>query len=181
MRTCISTAYSAFLPVSVDHDPENVRRDVMSEMVDRGLALQQWQVVSFAIDSQPHLTGYGCPEEAFRLLGSHLRRLGTFTDADLLEFLSSQCLTHLAARLTLLENKLNSRPRHRGWREYLTLCRDATERELCRDSMALGAQLGGPEGLARTHNLLYQFGSLLEAWPTIVSAARTLDAQGHGI
>jgi len=184
LRVCEPNDFIGLLPIAVRHDPPDVR-GLDPERIRAG-TLPLTHAIALCVTSlfTEHLQ-LDAPAR-MRLLGRCLIELSALPWPELREVMRLQLARSLARRITLCEALLRSHPNgHSQWRRDLEshigsalgmlrdvdtlqpidLPRDATEH----------APLDRP---AAFQLVLRRFGELLEAWPAIVVAARTMAHAG---
>jgi len=186
LRSCFERGFIGYLPCAIQHDPIERRAFRAQDLYQRQSQLSTPDVVLHCLAS--HVPGPATREPAQRLsaLGQHLKDFGTLRPRDFEEFLRIQRWRQLSASVSHLEDSLavyHDAPA--GWTDDVHRCIDEAHECLKRQDDVAPADLA-PErdpddARALVQRLLFRFGELLEHWPDIYEAARTLRGRGHAL
>ena len=183
VHRCVTGSHVAFLPWVLFHAPPEPRAFDGNEAWTEAEGVKIADILIACIVS--HDIGSVNDSDAARLqrLGKYLRDLGSLTIDDFEAFVSAaQHLRNLAAT-TLLETRLREHGASPAfWADDVRRTIDALRKTATRSDYMVPRDLrnGRDVSSARrlTRALVSKFGELLEAWPTLVEAARRLRADG---
>jgi hypothetical protein len=167
-RSC-PEAYGGFLPWAIAHGSAKTSASRQS----RAAAVpSDGELVAHIVAS---LTpGVGSFESRMGMLGAQLRELGRLAAPEFEDILGTQERTFMAQQLRVLDagrSAWSDAPAH--WIEDVRRYSEALRRGI--DARVWRKPHGLPgRGLDSLQMVLFQFGSLLSAWPAIVGAAREL-------
>jgi hypothetical protein len=182
-QTCVAGSRVAFLPSAVVHSPAAPRAFVPDEIWTDAASVRMADVVIACVVA--HGGGSTPPDAATRMvrLGQHLQWLGSLELSDFEAYVRTLLQHRRMAFITVLQSRLHAcggQPRF--WADdverMIALLSRAEDAVVPRD-LRHGSDLDQARRLS--HELVARFGQLLEAWPTIVAAARHLGANGRGL
>ena len=182
LHRCVGECRIGFLPSVVVHEPEPARVFEPDEMLSETASIRTADVVIACLLA--HEGGSGQLTAAARLvwLGRFFQELGALTLADFEARVRSFQQFRTMAFVTTLETQLrthDSTPRF--WAEDVRRIIERLRKATGADEFIVPRDLQGGRGAGDARRLIQEltgrFGELLEAWPTIVDAARRLRAQ----
>jgi hypothetical protein len=186
LRSCFEQGFIGYLPCAIQHDPREHRAFGAQDLYQKQSQLWTADVVLHCLVSHTHGLATREPAQRLRALGRHLQDFGTLKPRDFEEFLRVQRWRQLSASVSHLEDSLalyHDAPA--GWTDDVHRCIDEAHECLKRqDDVAPADLLPGrdaEEARALVQRLLSRFGELLEHWPDIHEAARTLRGRGHAL
>jgi hypothetical protein len=117
-----------------------------------------------------------------RLLGRHLRDAAAQPSRDFLEFIRAHVMENESAKLDRLEEELGEADDvpefwHRDVATYLAHVREALTAPDFDIPFDLKGARSDEENRVLMQQLFARFGALLEAWPDMVTAARSIRAR----
>jgi hypothetical protein len=186
LRSSFERGFIGYLPGAIQHDPTGHRAHRVQDLYQRQSRSNTADVVLYCLAS--HLPGPATREPAQRLhaLGQHLKDFGALQPRDFEEFLRIQRWRQLSGSVSHLDDSLALYPdAPAGWTDDVHRCIDEAHECLKRqDEVALAdlvPERSADEARALVQRLLFRFGELLECWPDIHEAARTLRQRGHAL
>jgi len=186
LRSCFEQGFIGYLPCAIQHDPVGRRTFRAQDMFQRQSQLNTSDVMLHCLGSHAHGPATREPAQRLRALGQHLRDCGGLRPRDFEELLRLQRWRQLSTSLAQLEDALAEyADAPAGWTDDVQRCIDEAHACLGRqDDIApadLVPELQPDEARALVQRLLARFGELLEHWPDIYAAARTLREGGHAL
>jgi hypothetical protein len=182
LRACFHDACLGHFPFAILHDPEQTRRQNLSNYWERKRQLRTPELLAHL------MSGRAMPQHAInaaaalRDFGANLLDIGSMADADFQETLRRQVWSASG-----VDPESSAAPQippavapfYRRYREqHFQLLRESITQERYLAPWDLQA-LGAPEEVQRlTRELVRRFGELLAAWPEIHAAALRLRARG---
>ena len=186
LRSCFEQGFIGYLPCAIQHDPRDRRTFRAQDMYQRQSQLNTSDVVLHCLASHAHGPATREPAQRLRALGQHLKDCGTLRPRDFEELLRVQRWRQLSASLAQLEDSLAEyADAPAGWTDDVQRC--VAEAHAClerQDDVApadLVPERRPDEARALIQRLLSRFGELLEHWPDIHAAARTLRERGPAL
>jgi len=180
VHRCVKGSHVAFLPWVLCHAPE-LRAFDGNEAWTEAEGVKIADILMACILS--HDTAGAHDGDAARLqrLGKYLRDLGSLTIEDFEAFVSTAQQLRNVAATTLLETRLREHGASPAfWADDVRRTIDALRQTVTRRDYLVPRDLrdGRDANSARrlAQELVLKFGALLEAWPTLVEAARRLHA-----
>jgi hypothetical protein len=178
LARCFEGAYAAHLPVALLHDAPAGRTYVRDRIAAAGVHRLSDVVCAF-VAAHPFVDGEGDGEYRLRALGTGLRALGEMHPRDHRAAVRSLLLRAASVRATKIQMLLDTHSRGPSYwiadlraqlsaihdkitRKHNEIADDLTDGRTPEDAMKVGQRV------------LRNFGRLLEAWPAIVAAARTI-------
>jgi hypothetical protein len=181
LGVCLESACIGHLPFTVQHSPSE-SREVGSDAITQFADHSTWfDLVIACVQSYSPIPG-ASPEARVHGLGRFVAAIASLAPADFHEFLLLwvwRMKALVMARLTadLEEFEAASKSWGQDVRNYLERLRGS----LAEWSYVMPPELANrfPAGAEKEMQLLiFRFGQLLESWPTMVDAARSLAANG---
>ena len=186
LRSCFERGFIGHLPCAIQHDPTGRRTFGAQDMYQRQSQLNTSDVVMHCLASHAHGPATREPAQRLRALGQQLKSYGTLKPRDFEELLRVQRWGQLSASVSHLEDSLAAYPdAPAGWTDDVQRC--IAEAHACLDRQVdlapadLVPERRPDEARALIQRLLFRFGELLEHWPDIHEAARTLRERGHAL
>ncbi len=183
VQKCTSEGRLAFLPWVLLHSPDGLRTFTPDEMATDGASVRMADIVIACVSGHEMGDRRFADATRFRRLGKHLQSLGAL---DLTEFEAHVrgLLRHRAnAFVAILHGHLHT---YRGspqfWSEDVTQLIAVMMKATMREDYVVPRDLrqyDNDDARQLSQRLVARFGELLEAWPTIVAAARRLRASGQ--
>lgn len=184
LQRCLNDSGVGFLPSVVAHEPDPPRGFAPDEMWLETAGIRTADVVLACLLAHDSASDTLTPTARLARLGRFFRELGAHTLSDFEARVRSFQQFRTMAFVALLEGQLrmhDSMPRF--WADDVRRMIDLLSQATAADDYVAPRDLRdgrGADGARRlSHELVGRFGELLEAWPTIVDAARRLRAQGR--
>jgi hypothetical protein len=186
LRSCFEQGFIGHLPCAIQHDPSGRRVFRAEDLYQRQSQLFTPDVVIHCLAAHAHGPATREPAQRMHALGQHLRDFGTMEPREFEEFLRIQRWRQLSESISRLEESLSAYPEGpAGWTDDVQRCIDEARECLTRPDEIAPADLvperHADEARALVQRLLFRFGELLEHWPDIHEAARTLRERGHAL
>lgn len=184
VTSCIPGALFSVISRAILHQPEKPRRFTRSAAVTRAGRFMSGETLAFLIGGE-NAKG-SSRSELIRSMGTRLQDLGQLSSNDL----GVQARTTVEPMLVSWIEQLDEAVGKMGtsqtfWLKDVMKIREAILSALNdRDHSIpcdLGQAFGSIEGQRRFSELLRQFASLLQAWPSLVEGAKALSARGIDI
>lgn len=177
LRTCSPESFMAFLPWAVEHRPP-VPRSLEFDQVLRsvGRVGGNTLICQLARAYEPGV-GVTDPGVRLRIFGQYLAALGTMPPGDFDLFVRHQITEAIGRRIDQLTSALN---RESGlperWGEDCSAAVAEGLRSLTEEPLVVSDIPGASadERNRRFQRLLLRFGRLIDAWPTLLEAAKDL-------
>ncbi len=177
LRTCSPEAYIAFLPWSVEHRPPVARDSDFDQILDSVGRVPANSIIRDLARS--HEPGFGVTDPARRLraFGQYLVGLGAMAPTDFDALVRYQIAVAIGGRIDRVAhavNRENGEPEQ--WAEDCAALLAEGLRCLSNDALVVGDMPGdtADERNRRFQRLVYRFGRVIDAWPTLLDAATGL-------
>jgi hypothetical protein len=186
LRSCFERGFIGYPPCAIQHDPPERRAHTAQDLYRRQSLVCTPDVVLHCLASHAQGPATREPAQRLRALGRHLKDCGTLNPRDFAEFVRIQRWRQLSASVSQLEDSLAVYPgAPASWTDDVQRCIDESNECLRRQDDVAPADLvagrSADEARALMQRLLVGFGELLEYWPDIHEAARTLRQRGHAL
>ena len=183
LRTCLKDGHVAFLPSALLHAPPTERTLEPDEIWRDAGSVRMADVVIACLLAHDTGGAPGTYATRFVQLGAHLRSLGSLKLVDFEAHVRSLQQYRTVAFITALQSALQSHAALPDfWAEDVTRMIEVMSKATNAEDYVVPRDLRHGRDIedARrlSQELVARFGELLEAWPTIVSAARRLRANG---
>ncbi len=185
---CCPDAVLGHLPHAIEHTPAPGKPIVLPSdlTADRRAVVFEFAHLMrrFILQHQP--AAHASAEARMRTLGRALAEIGALPSADFRDFLRMQTLEHESERLDYLERQLREKPDAPDyWRDDVQALIDHARESLGHDDFDIPFDLKTgrtpDQNRALMQSLTARFGALLQEWPTMIAAARTLREGGCGM
>ncbi len=182
LRLCSSEWLVGHLPWVIEHDPAEHRAfpDHPATRVTQTLTPE---VVLYCMESVGRNLASPHPAERLQTIGRRLQGVGRMAHKEFEDFLRLGRWQRITQQITRLEGVLESyHGAPESWRADVERCIDAARGSLMQGDISpadLATACEPTDALALVQRLLYQFGELLEHWPNICRAARSLRENGR--
>jgi hypothetical protein len=184
LRGACPDALIAHLPCAIRHVPAVARRASADCLWPVPGRLSFATLLSACLALAGHGLGGAIGEERrLFLLGRTLRELAEGPPEELRAQLHEHLATSLATQVAGWREELEAPGPHSPWRRSLRRFVEESLEGLAALRPMEPVELGelGPAAEAEALRLLRRYGQLLERWPELVAAARTLAAAGRGL
>lgn len=177
LRTCTPESYIAFLPWAVEHTPPVARGTDFGKVV-RSVARVPANDIICAL-ARAHEPGLGVTDPAVRMraFGQYMVALGTVPPADFDALVRYQITAAVGRRIERLTGAVNLEGgQPEAWAEDCASAIAEGVRALTEDALVVSDVPGDTpdERHRRFQRLLYRFGRVIDAWPTLLEAAADL-------
>jgi hypothetical protein len=177
LRTCAPESYIAFLPWLIEHRPPDARSADFDQALYSMTHVRANDIIcdlARAYDPAPAVTDPAARLSAF---GRYLAALGVMPPADFNSFVRYQIMVALGRRiegLTRAVDQNGGQPEQ--WAEDCATVMTEGLRVLTEDELVVADIPGATsdERHRRFQRLLLRYGRLLDAWPTLLDAAKQL-------
>lgn len=174
---CVPGALIGHLPVAILHAPEAGRSYELAAGGGIGLG----ELLAACIGSLAAAPGIAGSDDAYHAVGGHLRDIAGMSDADYDEILRGLFWPRRCGRLSQIEKELKESPGCPARARDLARALETLLGSLLKPDFAVPKDVPGADAAAKRANakaFLGRYGELLEAWPTLVAAARRLRSGG---
>jgi len=174
LRTCAPESFTAFLPWSVEHAPQEARTadfDQVLRSIGRANANRIIGDLAHAYEPAP---GVADPAMRLRSFGRYLTALGAMSPADFDALVRSQIIAAVAPRIEMLTRTIDQNGgQPERWAEDCATVRAEGLRALTEDALVVADIPGDTpdERHRRFQRLLHRFGRVIDAWPALLAAA----------
>jgi hypothetical protein len=178
---CCASAFAGHLPVALRHDP-GLGRGIIAPPLPGSRPVAMWE---FAHLLRGILLGWmpppGSVDTALRMdsLGRYLRDIAGAPAADFHEYLRWFVLQHESDKIGFMETCLEEeRDAPTFWRTDVEAYIEQTRRALAEPDFDIPFDMrdkwSPPNARHLIQRLIHEYGRLLQAWPALVEAARTV-------
>jgi len=181
LSTCFEHSFFGHLPWAVLHAAENRKYypDFMKHVADRTFS----DVLIFSMAACPPRPGRLSGEERLHRLGAYLSEIGNLALPEFQEFIQLQVSLRISQLLSSLEQLLrkhNGSPAYwaRDLRQYIDTTQESLQSKDCIVAQDLRQGRTDSEAVRLSQQLIFEFGRLLQVWPELMAAARTLRRRG---
>ena len=185
---CCPDALLAHLPCAIEHTPALVKPILVPSdfTADRRAVVFEFAHVMRRFILQHPLAAHASASARMQTLGRALAEIGAHPPADFRDFLRMQTLELASEHLDFLERQLREKPDAPDfWRDDVQALIDHARESIAHDDFDIPFDLKSDrpaeESRALMQTLIGRFGALLQEWPAMVEAARTLREEGQGI
>jgi hypothetical protein len=188
LRLCFDHGFIGHVPVAMPHVPIDKREVLRGSLWPRNRGRAFGVILSACLDgiSSAALHSRDTGLARLRACGRQLQELASASPQELSKLVARQLLDQEAGRLRRLHERLM---RHEGstrpWvRDMRSMLEDRVAMLLGSCSLAAYDLSHGRDETAQiqlTQLLISRFGALLEHWPTLFTAAKTLRERGRGL
>lgn len=183
LRKCMHGSHVAFLPWILLHAPEPPRMFVPDEMWADAATVRMADIVIACVLAHEMRTGHVTTATRWTDLGKHLRWLGSLSYPDFEAWVRTTQHVRNFAFITALHGQLQTYGASPGFwaddvkRMIEVMSKASTDADyLVPQDLRQGRDADTARRLGQ--ELVGKFGELLEAWPTLVDAAKRLRANG---
>lgn len=184
VQVCCAGGYFGYLPSMVVHAPPETRTYPPDSIENAAATLRNFQIVFTCIWSFQIHPGLVSNAERMHALGTHLMMLGEMKQSDFEEYVRLHLWRRQSEYITYLENLLRAYEAAPGFwaddvRRYTAALRGALSQTDYFTAGDLRINRRDDETRRLTQRLVRKFGLLLHWWPGLVTAAKTLRAEGR--
>jgi hypothetical protein len=177
LRTCAPDSCIGFLPWSVEHAPPNSRAAEFDQALRSIGRAQANNIIRDLARSYEPAPGVADPAMRLRAFGCYLAALGEMASGEFDAFVRYQIIAAVGLRieaLTRVVDQNNGQPQQ--WAEDCAAAKTEALRALAEDALVVSDIPGATpdERQRRFQRLLLRYGRLLDAWPTLLDAAKQL-------
>jgi len=183
LRSCLPEGLIAHLPYAIDHAPPDARRVTSADLASFPATLRISDVVEYGLRSCRFGPAVLEPEDRLDELGRHLQGLGRLSRSDFVELICLQrwqARGALATHLDRLLTRYDALPE--AWAADVEALLEQLHERVFQVATVAPTDLprdSDDERIAMSQHLLFRFGEVLQAWPSLVNAARRLREQGR--
>jgi hypothetical protein len=177
LRMCAAESYIAFLPWRVEHAPADARTVDFDHALESITHVRFNDIICDLVRAYEPSPGVADPAKRLSAFGRYLAALGVMPPADFNSFVRYQIMVAVGRRiegLTRAVDQNGGKPER--WAEDCAIVMAEGLRVLTEDELVVadipGATAGERHG--RFQRLLLRYGRLLDAWPTLLDAAKHL-------
>ena len=185
---CCPDAVLGHLPFAIEHDPSPGKPILLPSDLnaDRRAVVFEFAHLMRRFVLMQHPPPHAGTAVRMQKVGRALSEYGALPARDFRDFLRIQTLEHESERLDFLERQLRENADAPDfWRDDVQALIDHARAALGHDDFDipfdLKAARSPEENRALMQTLTARFGALLQEWPAMVDAARTLREEGRGI
>ncbi len=182
LRVCTPGALVGHLPWAARHEPPRARAFADDEVVESVSAFRAAEYVVRWTAQRSLGAGERDPEARLASLGRHFRTLGALPPGDLEDLMMDAQWRHLSDVAMVLERRLEAEELPEAMAEDVERCLEhivghvGAERSPAPVDLADGRTPA--EAVALFGRLLADYGRLLEVWPLVLDATRSLRERG---
>jgi hypothetical protein len=177
LRTCAPESYIAFLPWLVEHAPPDARAADFDQVVRSLSRVRANDIIRHLAHAYEPGAGVADPTVRLRAFGHYLTALGTMPEADFYAFVRHQIIATVGGRIELLTstvNQENAQPEQ--WAEDCAAVITEGLRAVTEEEIVVADITGSvsDERHRRFQRALHRYGRVIDAWPSLLAAAKGL-------
>lgn len=181
LSVCFEHSFFAHLPWAILHAAEDRKYSpqFMKHVADRTFS----DILIFSMASCPPRPGHSGGQERLQTLGAYLMEIGTLPLPEFEEFIQLQVSSRFSQLLFTLEQsfkKYEGSPDFwaRDLRQYIQTTQQALQTKDCIVAQDLKEGRTDAEVIRLSQQLVLEFGRLLQVWPDMIAAAKSLRERG---
>ena len=177
LRSCFPHWYIAHLPWAVRHEPARGRHFVPEDLLN--LSIRVPEIINLLLVTCERMMSQAAPMDRLDAMGRFFQDVAALPDGDFMEFLRTHYLIHASAYLEYFEAQLVVYGREPSfWANDVEAHLEAVRALPSDHQFCIPKDLRegrtDVEAIALTRQLVDQFGVLMESWPEILDAARSV-------